>query len=249
MHRQGQGASALRIWRQGLARHDPASLEGRSVHCAREGDAGQPLRRPYAGDRPARDRGADRRAACPVKFWAPSGQLEFSNETLALPLITQDACLLEMLRPFCEEAERARKTAASLLRDAVASEVARLLPNAQVKVETVAMALASASRPCRAGCQKRERPSRALLTNCAKASRSGISRKRASWWRRSHGFWVTSARRRSNELQATRRYRRFCAFRPHSAPGASNLDLLELAEYARFSITSEVIRGRSVHRR
>jgi hypothetical protein len=63
--------------------------------------------------------------------------------------------------------------------------------------------------------------SRALLTNCAKASRSGISRKRASWWRRSHSFWVTSARRRSNELQATRRYRRFCAFRPHSAPGAS----------------------------
>jgi AraC-like DNA-binding protein len=79
---------------------------------------------------------------CPVKFSAPSGQLEFSNETLALPLITQDPCLLETLRPFCEEAERARKTAAGSLRDAVASEVERLLPNAQVKAETVAMALA-----------------------------------------------------------------------------------------------------------
>ena len=45
---------------------------------------------------------------CPVKFSAPSGLLEFSNETLALPLITQDASLLQMLQPFCEEAEKAR---------------------------------------------------------------------------------------------------------------------------------------------
>jgi AraC-like DNA-binding protein len=80
---------------------------------------------------------------CPVKFSAPSGLLEFSNETLALPLITQDAYLLETLRPFCEEAERARNaTATGSLREAVESEVERLLPNGQVKAETVAMALA-----------------------------------------------------------------------------------------------------------
>jgi AraC-like DNA-binding protein len=79
---------------------------------------------------------------CPVKFSAPSGLLEFSNETLALPLITQDAYLLEMLRPFCAEAERARNAATGPLRDAVENEVERLLPNGQVKAATVAMALA-----------------------------------------------------------------------------------------------------------
>jgi hypothetical protein len=65
MHRQGQGASTLRIWRQGLARHHASSLKWRPVHRPCEGDAGQPLRRPYFGDRPARDRGADRRALNP----------------------------------------------------------------------------------------------------------------------------------------------------------------------------------------
>lgn len=79
---------------------------------------------------------------CRVKFSAPSGRLEFSNETLALPLITQDASLLQMLRPFCEEAEKARNAATGSLRDAVESEVERLLPNGRVKAETVAMALA-----------------------------------------------------------------------------------------------------------
>jgi AraC-like DNA-binding protein len=79
---------------------------------------------------------------CPVKFSAPSGLLEFSNEALALPLITQDASLLQMLQPFCEEAEKARNAATGSLRDAVESEVERLLPNGRVKAETVAMALA-----------------------------------------------------------------------------------------------------------
>ena len=45
---------------------------------------------------------------CSVEFGAPSDQLEFSNETLALPLITADPLLLEVLRPFCEEAALSR---------------------------------------------------------------------------------------------------------------------------------------------
>ena len=116
---------------------------------------------------------------CPVKFSAPSGLLEFTNETLALPLITQDAYLLQMLRPFCEEAERARNAATGLLRDSVENEVERLLPNGQVQAETVAVALAIGVETLSRGCRKRERPWRALLTNCAKASRSAISRNRA----------------------------------------------------------------------
>ena len=79
---------------------------------------------------------------CPVKFSAPSGLLEFSDETLAFPLITQDACLLQVLRPFCDEAERARNAATGPLREGVENEIERLLPNGQVKAETVAMALA-----------------------------------------------------------------------------------------------------------
>jgi len=53
---------------------------------------------------------------CTVEFGAPPDQLEFSNETFALPLITGDPILLAMLRPFCDEAARTRKTAEGSLR-------------------------------------------------------------------------------------------------------------------------------------
>jgi AraC-like DNA-binding protein len=79
---------------------------------------------------------------CPVEFGASSGQLAFPNETLALPLLTKDPHLLEMLRPFCEDAERTRKTRAGSLRASVENEIERLLPHAQAKAETVARALA-----------------------------------------------------------------------------------------------------------
>ena len=78
---------------------------------------------------------------CPVEFGASSGQLEFTAETVALPLITEDPHLLEILRPFCEDAGKARNTAAGSLRAAVEFEVERLLPHAQAKAETVARAL------------------------------------------------------------------------------------------------------------
>lgn len=47
---------------------------------------------------------------CPVAFSAPADQLTLSNETLAIPLITEDHYLLETLRPICEEAAKERKT-------------------------------------------------------------------------------------------------------------------------------------------
>ena len=72
--------------------------------------------------------------------------LEFSNETFALPLITGDPILLDMLRRFCEEAARARKTPAGSHRASVENEVQRLLPQGRANAETVAKALALSAR-------------------------------------------------------------------------------------------------------
>ncbi len=88
----------------------------------------------------------DRFFGCPVEFAAPSDQIGFSNETLALPLITEDPHLLETLRPFCEEAARARKTAQGTMRAAVENEIQRLLPHRRARAEIVAKALAVSSR-------------------------------------------------------------------------------------------------------
>jgi len=43
MHRQGQGPSALRVWRQGERCHHPQALQGRPVRHPREGAARQSL--------------------------------------------------------------------------------------------------------------------------------------------------------------------------------------------------------------
>lgn len=83
---------------------------------------------------------------CPVEFAAPSDQIEFSNETLALPLITEDPHLLETLRPFCEEAARARNTAQGTVRAAVENEIQRLLPHGRARAEIIAKALAVSPR-------------------------------------------------------------------------------------------------------
>ena len=83
---------------------------------------------------------------CSVEFGAMFDQLAFANETLALPLITEDPHLLETLRPFCEEAARARNTAVGSMRAAVENEVQRLLPHGHAQAESVAKALAVSSR-------------------------------------------------------------------------------------------------------
>ena len=47
---------------------------------------------------------------CPVEFRASSDWLEFSAQTLALPLVTEDQNLLEALKPVCDAALRERGT-------------------------------------------------------------------------------------------------------------------------------------------
>ncbi len=83
---------------------------------------------------------------CPVEFGAMFDQLAFANETLPLPLVTEDPHLLETLRPFCEEAARARNTALGSMRAAVENEVQRLLPHGHAQAETIAKALAVSPR-------------------------------------------------------------------------------------------------------
>jgi AraC-like DNA-binding protein len=78
---------------------------------------------------------------CPLEFLAPAGEVEFSSETAALPLVTGDPHLLEILRYFCEGAERHRNTTVGSLRAAVETEVVRFLPHAQANAETIARAL------------------------------------------------------------------------------------------------------------
>jgi len=72
--------------------------------------------------------------------------LEFSNEVLALPLVTADPKLIEALRPFCDEAARNRDVAAGTLRAAVEKEVERLLPHGKANAPTVAETLALSVR-------------------------------------------------------------------------------------------------------
>jgi AraC-like DNA-binding protein len=83
---------------------------------------------------------------CPVEFGAPADQLAFSNETLALPLITGDPHLLETLRPFCDGAARERNTLEGTLRAAVENEVQKLLPHGKAKRQIVAKALGMSER-------------------------------------------------------------------------------------------------------
>jgi len=88
----------------------------------------------------------DRFYNCRVEFGAETDALDFADDVLSLPLVTSDRYLLETLRPYCEEAAKARRTAASSLRASVESEIDRHLPHRRANVETVARALAVSPR-------------------------------------------------------------------------------------------------------
>jgi AraC-like DNA-binding protein len=83
---------------------------------------------------------------CPLEYGAMSDQWSFSNETVALPLITQDPYLLETLQPFCDEATRERNTAAGTLQAAVENEAQKLLPHGKANRQAVARALGISER-------------------------------------------------------------------------------------------------------
>jgi AraC-like DNA-binding protein len=112
-------------------------LAGRDVH---------PIRIAFAHTRHS-DRGEFRRFfGCPVEYGAMSDQASFSNETLALPLITQDLYLLEVLQPFCDEAAKERHTPQGTVRALVENEAQKLLPHGKANRQTVAKALGMSER-------------------------------------------------------------------------------------------------------
>lgn len=83
---------------------------------------------------------------CPVEFGASGDQVAFSNEMLALPLVTEDRYLLETLRPLCDEAAKERGTASGSLRAAVENEAQKLLPHGKAKKHFVAKSLGHSER-------------------------------------------------------------------------------------------------------
>ena len=78
---------------------------------------------------------------CPVEFSASADQFTLSNETLAIPLVTEDHYLLEALRPICEEAAKERSTVHGTLRSLVENEVHKLLHHGKANRQRVAKAL------------------------------------------------------------------------------------------------------------
>jgi AraC-like DNA-binding protein len=112
-------------------------IVGRNIHPTRVSFA-------HAGNSNRRE--LERFFGCPVEFGASIDQIALSNETLALPLITEDRHLLEALEPICDEAAKQRNTAGGTLRASVENEVQRLLHHGTAQRETVAKKLAMSTR-------------------------------------------------------------------------------------------------------
>ncbi len=83
---------------------------------------------------------------CPVEFGASHDQLEFSRETLAIPLLTEDRHLLDALQSVCDAAAKERTTASGTLRAAVEIEAQKLLPHGKAKRHSVAKTLRLSGR-------------------------------------------------------------------------------------------------------
>jgi AraC-like DNA-binding protein len=118
-------------------------LAGRNIH---------PSRVAFAHARNSNLPEFDRYFGCDVEFaraameGTSSDLFEFSNDVLAIPLITADVKLVRALAPFVEMAERERKTPAGSLCAAVENEVEKLLPHGKANAKAVAKALALSVR-------------------------------------------------------------------------------------------------------
>ena len=74
------------------------------------------------------------------------GEIVFSPQSLAAPLITEDVHLLDALRPICDEAAKQRETATGSLRASVENEAQKLLPHGKAQRQNVAKRLAMSTR-------------------------------------------------------------------------------------------------------
>ena len=82
---------------------------------------------------------------CPVEFSASADQFTLSNETLAIPLVTEDRHLLETLRHIFEEVAKERKVHGTL-RSLVENELHKLLHHGKANRQRVAKALGLSER-------------------------------------------------------------------------------------------------------
>jgi hypothetical protein len=87
----------------------------------------------FAHTRVSGGREFERFYGCRVEFGASSDLFEFSNDALAIPLLSADPKLLNALEPFCDMAAKERHTAAGTLRAAVENAVEKLLPHGKAK--------------------------------------------------------------------------------------------------------------------
>jgi len=112
----------------------------------------RPTRAEFAHARNSDLREFDHFYGCPVAFGRTANEgvlsdlLEFSNDALAVPLITADAKLLDALQPLCDMAAKERSPEAGTLRAAVENEVEKLLPHGKAQKQSVAKALAFSAR-------------------------------------------------------------------------------------------------------
>lgn len=113
------------------------AITGRNVH---------PAKISLAHVRDSDFREFERFCGCPVAFGGSTDQLIFSNESLAVPLITEDHHLLDVLRPICDEAARQRETTRESLRALVENEAQKLLPHGKAQRQNVAKKLAMSTR-------------------------------------------------------------------------------------------------------
>ena len=63
-----------------------------------------------------------------------------------MPVLTEDPHLLQILKPVCDAAARARGAAAGSVRSSVETEIQRLLPRSGANLRTIARALAISQR-------------------------------------------------------------------------------------------------------
>jgi AraC-like DNA-binding protein len=112
----------------------------------------RPSRAVFAHARNSELREFERFFGCAVEFGRAANEgessdlLEFTSDTLAIPLITADPKLIAALQPFCDEAAKERNTAKGTIRAAVENELEKLLPHGKAQIQSVAKALAMSVR-------------------------------------------------------------------------------------------------------
>ena len=113
--------------------------DGRPRLSANAGDV-------YPGARPRAAGSSNASSAAPSSSAASADQFSLSNETLAIPLVTEDQHLLDTLQPICDAAAKERNTAHGTLRSLVENEVQKLLPHGKANRRRVAKALGLSER-------------------------------------------------------------------------------------------------------